>query len=154
MVDAEKQIQENIETIAKIEALPSSTLDIRCTFDVGAQLIGPGGPNGRYIRQCKNASLAGIQGSQLCRVHAKKAMNLDIVKVSANTRLKKGQQVRLSAKGLNLIDPKKIRISIAEYNHYRANNTSCPTSLPPDTGVVDMHTAICSALGQSKTGNP
>lgn len=115
-MDIEKQVQENLKTIDAVDKLPSVTLDIRCVFDIGSQTIGPGGLNGRYLRQCKNAVLSGVQGSQLCRTHVKRVVKIDTIKNITHHALRTNRQIRLSRKDPILTDPAKLLLSINDWN--------------------------------------
>lgn len=108
---AGKEAQQSLAMVDKLAAMSAIGSEQRCTWDVAAGAIGPGGTNGRYKRQCRNAALIGAQ-PPLCRIHSRKILMQTARTRTAQQMMSKGQKVPHISRGKKAQDVSDTYMSV------------------------------------------
>jgi hypothetical protein len=138
------------DSVKKLKAMKSVTLNAYCNFDVGMSVIGPGGPGGQWVDQCRNYAIAGTNPA-LCKVHARLGLSRMYGQVQAEIMRLNKIPIKLSTHNSEVYDPEKLLVTLSEYDNFiKDKSTLCDpttTPLPDDNGAVFGRTqALCKAF--------
>lgn len=116
--------------------------DVQCRWDIGANTIGPGGPVGKYLRQCKKIGTTESPAG-LCIMHERKRhMMLARAKTTASMALSK-KGVRRTATDSGIVDPRSVLATPKQWKEHHSTTETCKAFQNTDA-VYTMADAMCA----------
>lgn len=145
--EQEKAASAAYDEYKKLHYQTGDLTDVRCQWDIGANTIGPGGPVGKYIRQCKKIGTTKSPAG-LCIMHERKRyMMLARAKTTASMALSK-RGVRRTATDSGIVDPRSVLATLKQWNEHKASSIETCTAFNKTDAVYTLADAMC-AMGHS-----
>lgn len=98
----------------RISHRTGQSTDAPCRWDVGASVVGPGGPTGKYVRQCKKTATT-TSPAGLCLAHERMMRRIQMRDYTVKA-LRLSGKLRRSSADLGTVDPRAVLVTIKEWN--------------------------------------
>lgn len=143
----EAKVRLVMDAIHDLDGAQRYTIPQDCTYDVGAKRQGD--PQ-KYIRRCKNPAVEGTNPF-LCYQHARKGLIELVAQGRAEIMAIKKEDLRVSVKGVRVVDPRIVSMSLPEFKNFYDDRVNKCGQLPEypargGGGVYGDVAVSCAAL--------